>query len=104
MTEKRIQVDKTYKKQGPIRVVYVIAIIFVLFLAGYGLFQQYSVRQDVVRSEIASTVFAEDLHTICEEEPSIKEEYPRACSIAEKYLLESKHTQNIFGPPSGPKP
>lgn len=88
MADKVIRADTKRRDIKTFNTISMIAILFIVLTAGFMVFQNLQLTEELSDKEVVATAFAEGIQTMCSED-MIQDKYSRMCSIAENYAERS---------------
>ena len=103
MADKVIRADTKQRDIKTFNTISLIAILFIILTAGFMVFQNVQLTEELSDKEVVATAFAEGIQTMCSED-MIRDKYGRMCSIAENYAERSDALDPDKVPNSAPPP
>ena len=88
MTDKVIRADTKQRDIKTFNTISMIAILFIVLTAGFMVYQNVQLTEELSDKEVVATAFAEGIQTMCSED-TVRDRYSRMCSIAENYAERS---------------
>lgn len=88
MADKVIRADTKQRDIKTFNTISMIAILFIVLTAGFMVFQNVQLTEELSDKEVVATAFAEGIQTMCSED-MVQDKYSRMCAIAENYAERS---------------